>query len=379
MPYGNLDPATSAGHTLINILGFNTAQLKELFETIGEKSFRAKQLCQAIHQQGLKDLGSLTTFSKDLREKLSQQLTLARPEIATSQLSTDGTRKWLLTLADKNQVEMVYIPEKNRGTLCISSQIGCTLTCTFCHTGTQRLVRNLEPHEIMGQILLARDELNDWGKENQAREITNIVLMGMGEPLYNYDNVKTAMKLLMDPDGAGWSKRRITLSTSGVVPKIKECGDELNVNLAISLHGTTNEIRSKLVPLNKKYPIEELIQACREYPGMGNPETGHGRRVTFEYVMLDGVNDAEEDAHRLIELIKGIPSKINLIPFNPWPNSLYVRSSDEAIAKFAKIVEAAGYQSPVRRPRGEDIMAACGQLKSESVKERRSVTASKEK
>lgn len=362
---------------MINILGFNATQLKVFFEAFGEKSFRGKQLFQALHTHGLKDLSEFTSFSKDLRQKLMQEITLARPEIATAQLSTDGTRKWLLTLADKNQVEMVYIPEKTRGTLCISSQVGCTLTCTFCHTGTQRLVRNLEPYEIVGQVMLARDELGDWNKENQAREITNIVLMGMGEPLYNYDNVKQALEILMSDDGMNWSKRRITLSTSGVVPMIQQCGDELNVNLAISLHGTTNEIRNKLVPLNKKYPIEELIEACRNYPGMGSADNDFGRKITFEYVMLDGVNDTPDDARRLIELMKGIPAKINLIPFNPWPHAPYQRSTDKAIANFAEIVEHAGYESPVRRPRGEDIMAACGQLKSESVKARRTVGVSR--
>lgn len=358
----------------INLLAHSLQELTLLFEQIGEKKFRAKQLFQAIQTQGLKNIDDLSTFSKDLRQKLSELYTLDRPEVSINQQSRDSTQKWLLKLADGNEIEAVYIPEADRGTLCISSQIGCTLTCKFCHTGTQRLVRNLEPHEIMGQIMLARDAIDDWGLLNQERKITNIVLMGMGEPLFNYDNVAHALKVLMDPDGMQWSKRRITLSTSGVVPMIAKCGEELGVNLAISLHATTNELRNILVPLNKKYPLEELLDACAAYPGVG-----HMRRITFEYVMLKGVNDTPEHAKRLLYLVYGIPAKINLIPFNPWPNSPFERSSNNAIHAFAAILEEAGYSSPVRTPRGEDIMAACGQLKSESERPKRTLEAERKK
>lgn len=357
----------------INLLSHSLNELIVLFEQIGEKKFRAKQLFQAIQTQGLKSIEDLSTFSKDLRQKLSELYTLDRPEISVNQISRDSTQKWLLKLADGNEVEAVYIPETHRGTLCISSQIGCTLTCKFCHTGTQRLVRNLEPHEIMGQIMLARDAIDDWGLINQERKITNIVLMGMGEPLFNYDNVAHALKVLMDPDGMQWSKRRITLSTSGVVPMIAKCGEELGVNLAISLHATTNDLRNILVPLNKKYPLEELLDACAAYPGVG-----HMRRITFEYVMLKGVNDTPEHAKRLLYLVYGIPAKINLIPFNPWPDAPFERSSNNAIHAFAEILENAGYSSPVRTPRGEDIMAACGQLKSESERPKRTLEAARE-
>lgn len=357
-----------------NLLASSLQELIALFENLGEKKFRAKQLFQAIQTQGLKNIDDLSTFAKDLRQKLSELYTLDRPEVSVNQLSRDSTQKWLLKLADGNEIEAVYIPEAHRGTLCISSQVGCTLTCKFCHTGTQKLVRNLEPHEIMGQIMLARDAIDDWGLVNQERKITNIVLMGMGEPLFNYDNVSKALKVLMDPDGMQWSKRRITLSTSGVVPMIAKCGEELGVNLAISLHATTNDLRNILVPLNKKYPLEELLDACAAYPG-----AGHMRRITFEYVMLKGVNDTPEHAKRLLYLVYGIPAKINLIPFNPWPDSPFERSSNNAIHAFAEILENAGYASPVRTPRGEDIMAACGQLKSESERPKRTLETARKK
>jgi 23S rRNA (adenine2503-C2)-methyltransferase len=320
----------------------------------------------------------MSSISRELREKLDDAFVITRPEIVTEQTSSDGTRKWLLRLApdargQRQEIETVYIPEEDRGTLCISSQVGCTLTCTFCHTGTQTLVRNLTAEEIVGQIMLARDRIKDWPDDLEAnpkppssgRYITNVVLMGMGEPLYNFDNVKRAMEIASDGEGISISKRRITLSTSGVVPEIARAGNEIGTMLAISLHGTTDEIRDKLVPLNKKYPIAELLDACAKYPGASN-----ARRITFEYVMLKGVNDTREDARRLVKLLAGIPSKINLIPFNPWPGTQYECSGWETIETFAEIINKAGYASPVRTPRGRDIMAACGQLKSESMRVR---------
>jgi 23S rRNA (adenine2503-C2)-methyltransferase len=318
----------------------------------------------------------MTTLSKELRAKLGAAFTVARPEVVTEQKSVDGTRKWLLRLASDKpgvpgpEVEAVYIPEEGRGTLCISSQVGCTLTCTFCHTGTQKLVRNLTAGEIVGQLLVARDTLGEWpgsGRNSDDRLVTNIVMMGMGEPLYNFDNVRDALDIVSDGEGLSLSKRRITLSTSGVVPMIERAGNEIGSMLAISLHGVTDEVRDKLVPLNKKYPIAELLEACRNYPGLSN-----ARRITFEYVMLKGVNDSLADAKELVRLLSGIPAKINLIPFNPWPGSPYECSDWATIEKFADVVNRAGYASPVRTPRGRDIMAACGQLKSETVKARAS-------
>jgi 23S rRNA (adenine2503-C2)-methyltransferase len=321
----------------------------------------------------------MTDVSKDLRNRLSELYTLDRPEIVAEQVSIDGTRKWLLRLPKRGQeanapeIECVYIPEEERGTLCISSQVGCTLTCTFCHTGTQKLVRNLEIEEIVGQILLAKDRIGDWpggaapddgGLLPQGeRKITNIVLMGMGEPLYNFDNVRDAMDVASDGEGLSMSKRRITLSTSGVVPEIGRWGEEAGTMLAISLHAVRDELRDKLVPINKKYPLAELLEACRNYPGVSNP-----RRITFEYVMLKGVNDSLSEARELVRLLAGIPAKINLIPFNPWPGTEYECSDWAQIEKFAEVVNKAGYASPVRTPRGRDILAACGQLKSESRK-----------
>jgi 23S rRNA (adenine2503-C2)-methyltransferase len=322
----------------------------------------------------------MTDISKPLRQRLETTFSLSRPEVVTEQASSDGTRKWLLRLSpdergQRHEIETVYIPEEDRGTLCISSQVGCTLTCTFCHTGTQRLVRNLTAGEIVGQIFVARDRLGEWPGENTAepsvpgggRYITNVVLMGMGEPLYNFDNVRKAIEVISDGEGISLSKRRITLSTSGVVPEIVRAGSEIGAMLAISLHGTTDEIRDKLVPLNKKYPLKELLDACRSYPGLSN-----ARRITFEYVMLKGVNDTLEDARRLVKLLQGIPAKVNLIPFNPWPGTRYECSDWDTIERFAEVLNKAGYASPVRTPRGRDIMAACGQLKSESQKLRAS-------
>ena len=340
---------------------------------------RVAQLWSWIYARGLIRFDDMTDVSKDLRHQLEERFTLDRPEIVSEQVSVDGTRKWLLRLPKRGhearapEIETVYIPESDRGTLCISSQVGCTLTCSFCHTGTQRLVRNLEAEEIVGQILLARDRIGDWpgakapddGRllPTSERKITNVVLMGMGEPLYNFDNVKAAMDVASDGDGLALSKRRITLSTSGVVPEIPRWGEEADTMLAISLHATNDALRDELVPINRKYPIADLMEACRNYPGLSN-----ARRITFEYVMLKGVNDSLAEARALVKLLSGIPAKINLIPFNPWPNSRYECSDWETIERFAEVVNRAGYASPVRTPRGRDILAACGQLRSESLR-----------
>src|SRR3982074_1198813 len=334
---------------------------------LGPEPFRARQLWHWIYHRGVTDFAAMTNLAKTFRERLAQAHQLRRPEISQALASADGTRKWLLRFEDSQEVETVHIPESDRGTLCVSSQVGCTLTCTFCHTGTQRLVRNLTAAEIVGQIMIARDALGEWPSPKDDRQLTNIVLMGMGEPLYNFDNVAAAMKIAMDPEGLAVSRRKITLSTSGVVPMIERCGSELAVNLAISLHAVTDELRDTLVPLNRKSPIAELLDACRNYPGSSN-----ARRITFEYVMLKGVNDTPAEARALVSLLRGIPAKVNLIPFNPWPGAPYECSTREAIKQFSDIVFEAGYSSPVRTPRGQDIMAACGQLKSDSVKLRRS-------
>jgi 23S rRNA (adenine2503-C2)-methyltransferase len=343
---------------------------------------RSSQVWNWLYARGATDFDQMTTLSKELRATLAESYSLARPEIVTEQVSADGTRKWLLRLLpDKPDgegplVETVYIPEPTRGTLCISSQVGCTLTCSFCHTGTQKLVRNLSPGEIVGQIMLARDRVGDWmgveaddptGLPEAERKITNIVLMGMGEPLYNFDNVRDAMAIASASDGLSFSKRRITLSTSGVVPEIPRWGEEANTMLAISLHAVRDDLRNELVPINKKWPIADLLEACRQYPSLSN-----AKRITFEYVMLKDVNDSVSDAKELVRLLKGIPAKINLIPFNPWPGAPFECSDWEQIETFAEVVNRAGYASPVRSPRGRDIMAACGQLKSESVKKRAS-------
>ena len=328
---------------------------------------RMRQLWNWIYAHGKADFGDMTNLSKDFRSGIADRFSLARPEIVTQQISEDGTRKWLLRTAPGIEFETVFIPDEDRGTLCVSSQVGCTLNCRFCHTGTQKLVRNLTPYEIVAQIMVARDALSYWPSTAENRKITNVVMMGMGEPLYNFDNVKAALAIVADGDGLALSRRRITLSTAGVVPMIARAGEEIGSMLAISLHAARDEVRDVIVPINKKYPIQELMDACRNYPGVSN-----ARRITFEYVMLKGVNDSLADAKALVKLIAGVPAKINLIPFNPWPGAPYECSDWDQIEKFAEYVNNAGYASPVRTPRGRDIMAACGQLKSESVKERAS-------
>jgi 23S rRNA (adenine2503-C2)-methyltransferase len=353
-----------------NLVGLGRAELAAEVAAFGAEPFRARQLWHWIYHRGVTDFAAMTNLAKRVRERLAEHFVLQRPAVAAAQLSEDGTRKWLLRFGDGQEVETVHIPEDDRGTLCVSSQVGCTLTCRFCHTGTQRLVRNLGAAEIVGQVMLARDALGEWPSGKDERELTNIVLMGMGEPLYNFDNVAAALKIVMDPEGLAISRRKITLSTAGVVPMIARCGAEIGVNLAISLHAVRDELRDVLVPLNKKYPIAELLAACRAYPGASN-----ARRITFEYVMLKGFNDSPADARELVRLLKGIPAKVNLIPFNPWPGAPHECSSDAAIAAFSDIVFAAGYSAPVRAPRGRDILAACGQLKSDSVKQRRSAAA----
>ena len=360
-------PAPSPGDGRTNLLGLSREEISTALAALDVESYRADQIYGWIYAKGVTDFEAMTDLSKDLRLRLQDAFRIDRPGITADQQSVDGTRKWLLGFEDGNAAETVHIPEADRGTLCVSSQVGCTLTCAFCHTGTQRLVRNLEPGEIVGQIMLARDHLEEWPSAKEEKRLTNIVMMGMGEPLYNYDNVKKALEITMDGDGVAISKRRITLSTSGVVPMIEKCGAELGVMLAISLHAVTDDVRDMLVPINKKWPIKELLAACRAYPAAKN-----ARRITFEYVMLDGVNDSEADARELCRLIKGIPAKVNMIPFNPWPGSAFECSSPEAIKKFARVVEKAGYVATVRTPRGRDILAACGQLKTESERLRKS-------
>jgi 23S rRNA (adenine2503-C2)-methyltransferase len=366
-----------------SLAGLDRAALADALGTIGvpgrERRMRVAQLWHWIYFRGVRDFAAMTNVSKALREQLAQHFTLERPDVAVEQISTDGTRKWLIRLpADTpgekpHDIEAVYIPEADRGTLCISSQVGCTLNCTFCHTGTQRLVRNLTGAEIAAQVMIARDRLGEWpgmtraeGTASEAdapRLVTNIVFMGMGEPLYNFDGVKSAIETIADGEGLSIGKRRITVSTSGVVPMIGALGADVGAMLAISLHATRDGLRDELVPLNKKYPIAELLQACRDYPGASN-----ARRITFEYVMLKGVNDSPAEARQLVQLLKGIPAKINLIPFNPWPGTKYECSDWATIEQFSDIVFNAGYASPVRTPRGRDILAACGQLKSETQK-----------
>jgi 23S rRNA (adenine2503-C2)-methyltransferase len=349
-----------------DLVGLGRVELAGEMTEFGAEPFRAQQLWHWIYHRGVTDFAAMTNLAKPFRERLAERYVLGRPQVVVAQASHDGTRKWLLRFADGQEVETVHIPEEDRGTLCVSSQVGCTLTCRFCHTGTQRLVRNLGAAEIVGQVMLARDALGEWPSPKDDRQLTNIVLMGMGEPLYNFDNVAAAMKIVMDPEGLAISRRKITLSTAGVAPMIGRCGAEIGVNLAISLHAVSDEIRDVLVPLNKKYPIAALLDACRAYPGSSN-----ARRITFEYVMLKGVNDSPAEARELVRLLKGIPAKVNLIPFNPWPGAPYECSTDPAIAAFSDIVFAAGYSAPVRTPRGRDILAACGQLKSASIKPRR--------
>lgn len=347
--------------TTRNLVGLTLPELTHVLTKAGLETFRAKQVWHWIYHRGVTDFAQMSNLAGAVRQKLADNFVIERPIIDTKQVSEDGTTKWLLRWSDGQQIETVHIPEADRGTLCVSSQVGCTLTCRFCHTGTQLLVRNLQAAEIVGQVMLARDQIGEWPSPPDGRMISNIVMMGMGEPLFNYENVSRALKIVMDGEGIAISKRRITLSTSGVVPMIERCGQELGVNLAISLHAVTDELRDKIIPLNRKYPIAELMQACRNYPGMSN-----ARRITFEYVMLKGINDSDADARALVQLLKGIPAKVNLIPFNPWPGAPFERSSNNRIHAFARIVNDAGYSSPVRKPRGEDILAACGQLKSAS-------------
>ncbi|MBP8230727.1 MAG: 23S rRNA (adenine(2503)-C(2))-methyltransferase RlmN [Rhizorhabdus sp.] len=356
----------------IDLLGLSRDDLRMALETAQleprQAKLRAKQLWHWIYNRGATDFAVMTDIAKDMRAWLEQRFVVSRPDVVEAQVSTDGTRKWLLRSDDGQDYEMVFIPDADRGTLCVSSQVGCTLNCRFCHTGTMRLVRNLTPAEIVGQVMLARDALGEWPSQPEGRMLTNIVMMGMGEPLYNFDNVRDALKLVMDGDGLALSKRRITLSTAGVVPMMARAGEEIGVNLAVSLHAITKEVRDEIVPLNRKYGIEELLQACADYPGANN-----ARRITFEYVMLKDKNDRDEDAHELVRLIRKykLPAKVNLIPFNPWPGADYDCSDPERIARFSDIIFKAGISAPVRTPRGRDIMAACGQLKSASEKKSR--------
>ncbi|QOG15978.1 MULTISPECIES: 23S rRNA (adenine(2503)-C(2))-methyltransferase RlmN [Bradyrhizobium] len=357
-----------------SLIGLSRSELADRLGEIGvapaQRKMRVQQLWHWLYFRGAQSFDDMTSISKGIRAELAQHFTVDRPEVVAEQISNDGTRKWLLRLPSgdnvekAHEVECVYIPETDRGTLCVSSQVGCTLNCAFCHTGTQRLVRNLTAGEIVGQVMVARDRLNDWAdREDGTRRVTNIVMMGMGEPLYNFDAVRDALLIVGDNEGIGISRRRITLSTSGVVPNIVRAGEEIGVMLAISLHAVRDELRNELVPLNRKYPIKELLQACRDYPGASN-----ARRITFEYVMLKGVNDSLDDAKLLVKMLKGIPAKINLIPFNPWPGTAYECSDWDQIEKFSEYIFNAGYSSPVRTPRGRDILAACGQLKSETEK-----------
>jgi 23S rRNA (adenine2503-C2)-methyltransferase len=360
-----------------SLIGLDRAALKAALAAAGvapgSANMRAGQVWNWLYVHGAPDFARMSNLAKDFRALLEEKFSLARPEIVTAQVSRDGTRKWLLRTGPGIEFETVYIPEEDRGTLCVSSQVGCTLTCKFCHTGTQKLVRNLTPAEILGQLFVARDALGDWPSTRPDRKVTNVVMMGMGEPLYNFDNVKVALSIVTDGGALALSKRRVTLSTAGVVPMIPRAGHEIGSGLAISLHAVRDELRDVIVPINRKYPIADLLQACREYPGASN-----ARRITFEYVMLKGVNDSLADARELVRLVKGIPAKINLIPFNAWPGAPYECSDWGQIEKFAEIVNKAGYASPVRTPRGRDIMAACGQLKSESVKQRASARMAQE-
>jgi 23S rRNA (adenine2503-C2)-methyltransferase len=361
----------------INLVGLTRDQMRVALIEHGTPEKQAKmrvgQIWQWIYQWGKRDFAEMTNLAKAYRAQLEETFEIRIPEVVSKQVSTDGTRKYLVRINGGHEVEVVYIPEDDRGTLCISSQVGCTLTCTFCHTGTQKLVRNLTPAEIIGQVMMARDDLEEWpvpgAPKDETRLLSNIVLMGMGEPLYNFDNVRDAMKIAMDPEGISLSRRRITLSTSGVVPEIARTAQEIGCLLAVSFHATTNETRDILVPINKRWNIDALLQALADYPKVSNSE-----RITFEYVMLDGVNDSDEDAHRLLDHIKRykIPAKINLIPFNEWPGAPYKRSSNNRIRAFANIIYQAGYASPIRKTRGDDIMAACGQLKSATERARKS-------
>jgi len=362
----------------ISLIGLDPAAIAAALTDAGVPGktvkMRVRQLWNWIYVHGARDFGAMSNLAKDFRTQMEAHFSLARPELVTEQISSDGTRKWLLRTGPGIEFETVYIPEAERGTLCVSSQVGCTLNCRFCHTGTQKLVRNLTPAEIVGQLLVARDALGDWPSTAPGRKVTNVVMMGMGEPLYNFDAVKAALAIVTDGDGLALSRRRVTLSTAGVVPMITRAGAEIGSGLAISLHAVNDALRDVIVPINKKYPLKDLLAACRTYPGASN-----ARRITFEYVMLKGVNDSLAEARALVKLLAGIPAKINLIPFNPWPGAPYECSDWAQIEKFAEIVNKSGYASPVRTPRGRDIMAACGQLRSESVKERASARLAAEK
>jgi len=376
---GPVDPvpvpraATPRADGKVELIGLGKDAMRAALEQGGldarQAKLRAKQIWHWIYNRGVTDFDAMSDIAKAQRPWLKERFNLTRPEVVEAQVSSDGTRKWLLKTHDGHEFEMVFIPDADRGTLCVSSQVGCTLNCTFCHTGTMKLVRNLEPAEIVGQVMLARDSLGEWPSQPEGRMLTNIVMMGMGEPLYNFDNVRDALKIVMDGDGLGLSKRRITLSTSGVVPMMARAGEEIGVNLAVSLHAVTKEVRDEIVPLNRKYGIDELLAACAAYPGANN-----ARRITFEYVMLKDKNDSDEDARELVRLIRKykLPAKVNLIPFNPWAGAAYECSSDERIRAFSNIVFEAGISAPVRTPRGRDIDAACGQLKTAAERKRKS-------
>ena len=365
-------PETPADGARVELVGLSKAEIRATLAAAGldekQAKLRAKQIWHQIYHRGAVDFAAMSDIAKPQRAWLAERFAIGRPEVVTALVSTDGTRKWLLRTADGHDYEMVFIPDADRGTLCVSSQVGCTLNCRFCHTGTMRLVRNLNAGEIVGQVMLARDSLGEWPSQPEGRMLSNIVMMGMGEPLYNFDNVRDALRIVMDGDGLGLSRRRITLSTSGVVPMMARAGEEIGVNLAVSLHAVTKEIRDEIVPLNRKYGIEELLQACADYPGANN-----ARRITFEYVMLKDKNDSDEDARELVRLIRKykLPAKVNLIPFNPWPGADYECSPDERVRRFSDIVFEGGISAPIRRPRGRDIMAACGQLKSAAEKKSR--------
>jgi 23S rRNA (adenine2503-C2)-methyltransferase len=375
---GHIDPVTVPRPTFAeadgptDLVGLPREGIREALEAAGlepkQAKLRAKQIWHQIYNRGATSFEAMSDIAKPQRAWLAERFTVGRPEVVVEQVSTDGTRKWLLKTPDGHDFEMVFIPDADRGTLCVSSQVGCTLNCRFCHTGTMRLVRNLTAGEIVGQVMLARDSLGEWPSQPEGRMLSNIVMMGMGEPLYNFDNVRDALKIVMDGDGLGLSRRRITLSTSGVVPMMARAGEEIGVNLAVSLHAVTKEVRDEIVPLNRKYGIEELLAACAAYPGANN-----ARRITFEYVMLKDKNDSDEDARELVRLLKKykLPAKVNLIPFNPWPGAVYECSDDARVRRFSDIVFEAGISAPIRRPRGRDIMAACGQLKSAAEKKSR--------
>jgi 23S rRNA (adenine2503-C2)-methyltransferase len=364
----------------LDILGLSKDELKVVLAEAGvaakQVNMRATQVWGWVYHKGVTDFDDMKNINKDVKAILKAKLRISRPEITEAQYSTDGTRKYLIKFADGNEAEAVYIPEDDRGTLCISSQVGCTLSCKFCHTGTQKLVRNLTANEIVAQMMIARDDLEEWPSSSHNRKVTNIVMMGMGEPLYNFDNVKKALKIIMDEEGIQMSKRRITLSTSGVVPMMERAGEEIGVNLAVSLHATNDKTRTEIMPINNKYNLDQLLTACANYPGVHN-----ARRVTFEYAMLKDINDSDEQARELVRLIQkyNIPAKVNLIPFNPWPGTPYVCSDNDQIKKFSDIIFAAGYSAPIRKPRGQDIMAACGQLKSSSEKRKKADILREEK